>query len=426
MADLQKIVEHLSGLSILEAADLSKMLKERWSAKSNSGGALLFDDRKRTRMEPLQRGDGLFQFYDECGRPGYDEFRSIVNGWLAEMPAEERNDLITRMKNGGDQAFRTSLCELSVHAYLLRCGYKVAVHPRVPESSKRPDFAVADKDGKVLTYVEVTTVNPPREHDADVNRENPVYNAIDKAALPPGSCLGYRLIRAGKHSPALRPLTAEIERWARDNVETAKKEEVSKRFTAGEWVIELDLYAGGDSSDPAPGAIGVVDMKGGIITAREDLRDALDEKSHRYGKLDAPYLIVVADAKDQLFTKESIDAALTDAVLGDEIIQFQGGKAYATRARNGFWHGENGAQNRNVSGVLLLPETGLWRLREEKWQPVLAVNPWAEHRLPPELKRLRRFEAEDNRWAARDGERFADILGLPTPWPPNEPDRADS
>jgi hypothetical protein len=40
---------------------------------------VLFEDRPRTRMEPLGRGEGLFEFYDSCARPGYDEFRSIVN-----------------------------------------------------------------------------------------------------------------------------------------------------------------------------------------------------------------------------------------------------------------------------------------------------------------------------------------------------------
>jgi hypothetical protein len=213
----------------------------------------------------------------------------------------------------------------------------------------------------------------------------------------------------------MKPLVADIEKWARDNVETAKKEEVSKRFTAGEWVIELDLYAGGDESDPAPGAIGVADLRGGIITAHQDLRKALDEKSKRYGTLDAPYLIVVADAKDQLFTKESIEAALTDAVLGDEIIQFQGGKARITRAKNGFWHGKNGPRNRHVSGVLLLPRTDLWKLREDKWQPILATNPWAERALPPELRTLQRFEAEGDRWRLQEGKAFADVLGMPTP-----------
>ena len=125
MADLQKIVDDLSELSVVEAADLSKMLKEKWSgAGSGSRPAMLFEDRKRTRMEPLRRDESLFQFYDNCARSGYDEFRSMVNGWLAEMPETERGELITRMQNGGDREFGTALCELAVHAFLLRSGCK--------------------------------------------------------------------------------------------------------------------------------------------------------------------------------------------------------------------------------------------------------------------------------------------------------------
>jgi len=422
MADLPKIVDDLSKLTVLEAADLVRMLEEKW-AGAGYRLTVLFEDRQRTRVEPLRRGEGLFPFYDDCARGGYDQFRSIVNTWLAEIPRTERAELITRMQNGGDREFGSSLCELTVHAFILRSGCKVLVHPQVPGSSKHPDFAATDQDGNVLAYVEVTTVNPPAAQEGEVNRENPVYNAIDAAKLPAGLRLGYRLVRAGKNSPALRPLVAQIERWACDNVETAKKEEVSQKFTASDWVIELDLYVGGGDRDPEPRAIGIADMRGGIITLHQDLRKALDEKSLRYGTLNVPYLIVVADAKGQLFGKNSIDSALTQTIFGDEIVQFRDGKAQlATHAPNGFWHGEKGLQNQHVSGVLLLPETGLWRLREEKFQPVLAINPWAEHPLPAALRTLLRFEAENERWVFRDGQRLADVLCMPTPWPPDEID----
>ena len=305
MADLQKIVDALSKLTVLEAADLAKMLEEQWGgAGSGDGVTVLFEDRPRTRMEPLGRGEGLFEFYDSCARPGYDEFRSIVNAWLAEMPAEALGELISRMRNGGDREFRSALCELAVHAFIVRSGYKAVVHPHVPGSTKRPDFAATDKDGNVVAYVEVTTVNPPNSQTAEVNRENPVYNAIDAAKLLAGTCLGYRLVRAGKSSPALRPLVGDVERWARENAEAAKLGTVSRRFTAGEWVIELDLYAGGSGSGPGSKAIGVADMRGGLITPHKDVRDALDDKSDQYGALNVPYLIVVADAKDQLFGKD--------------------------------------------------------------------------------------------------------------------------
>jgi hypothetical protein len=53
--------------------------------------------------------------------------------------------------------------------------------------------------------------------------------------------------------------------------------------------------------------------------------------------------------------------------------------------------------------------------REEKWQPVLSVNPWAERPLQDALRTMNRFEADNGRWAFREGKRFADIIGLPDP-----------
>jgi hypothetical protein len=419
MANVQKIVEDLSKLTVLEAAELAEMLRQRWSA--GDGSEKLFEDRQRTRMDPLGRGEELFEFYDTCGRHGYDEFRSIVNAWLAEMPMEARAELITRMRDGGNREFQSALCELVVHAFLVRSGYKVVLHPDVPGSTKHPDLAATDQEGNVVAYVEVTTVNPPDKQAAELNRENPVYNAIDAAKLPAGCCLGYRLVRAGKSSPPLRTLVADIERWVRENEEAAKVGEVSRRFKSGDWEIELDLYAGGSNPEPTSNAIGAADMRGGVITPHQDLRGALDEKSDRYGKPSVPYLIVVADAKDQFFGKDSTKLAITDAVLGDEIVKVQeGGKAQMARAKNGFWHGARGPRKQHVSGVLLLPGTGLWKLREEKGQPILAVNPWADHSLPEGLKTLTRFEAKDDQWVLHVGKLFADILGMPKPWPPVE------
>lgn len=422
MANLQKIVDDLSKLSVLEAAEFVKMLEGKWAGAAGPQGAtVLFEDRKRTRTEPLRRGESLFEFYDSCASPGYDEFRSLVNGWLMQLPAEDRDKLISRMRYGGDREFGSSLSELSLHPFILGSGYRASIHPEVPGSTNRPDYAATDPTGATQAYVEVTTVNPPDAQGREKNRENPVYNAIDAAKIPAGSAFGYKLVRAGKNSPPLKPLVADIERWARENADAAKTKLVNKTFTTGDWIVDLDLYSGGSNPEPGVHAIGVVDMGGGIISPHKDLREALRDKSKKYGKLDKPYLIAVADGKDQLFSKDSINSALTDAVLGDEIVQFQNGTPQLTRAENGFWYGPDGPRNRHVSGVLLLPETGLWKLREEKWQPVLAVNPWAEQPLPDALRKMRRFELEDGRWVLKEGEQFANLVGVPDPWPPAEP-----
>jgi Ribosomal protein L7/L12 dimerisation domain len=269
MVDLQKIVDDLSKLTVLEAADLAKMLEEKWSGSgSEPASTVLFEDRERTRKEPLRRGETLFEFYDSSARPGYDEFRSVVNAWLAQMPADDRNELISRMRYGGDREFGASLAELSLHAFILGSGCRANPHPEVPGTTKRPDYAATDQAGALLGYVEVTTVNPPAAEEAEKNRENRVYNAIDAAKIPAGSTLGYNLVRAGKNSPALGPLVADVERWARDNAEATKTKEVSKTFTAGDWIVDLDLYSGGSNPDPPTQAIGVAQLRGVVIEPR--------------------------------------------------------------------------------------------------------------------------------------------------------------
>src|SRR5260370_32377431 len=40
---------------------------------------------------------------------------------------------------------------------------------------------------------------------------------------------------------------------------------------------------------------------------------------------------------------------------------------------------------------------------EERWQPVLALNPWAERPLPDALRTMNRFEADNGRWIFREG-----------------------
>ena len=40
MADLQKIVNDLSGLTVLEAADLAKMLEEKWGVSAAAAVAV--------------------------------------------------------------------------------------------------------------------------------------------------------------------------------------------------------------------------------------------------------------------------------------------------------------------------------------------------------------------------------------------------
>jgi large subunit ribosomal protein L7/L12 len=67
MADLQKIVDELSGLTVLEAADLAKMLEEKWGvsaaaavavAAGPAGGAAAPPDEEKTEFNVVLAAAG--------------------------------------------------------------------------------------------------------------------------------------------------------------------------------------------------------------------------------------------------------------------------------------------------------------------------------------------------------------------------------
>ena len=68
MADLARIVEDLSSLTVLEAADLAKMLEERWgvsaaaavamAAPAGGGGAAAPAEEEKTEFDVILTGDG--------------------------------------------------------------------------------------------------------------------------------------------------------------------------------------------------------------------------------------------------------------------------------------------------------------------------------------------------------------------------------
>src|SRR5262249_42728881 len=128
----------------------------------------------------------------------------------------------------------------------------------------------------------------------------------------------------------------------------------------------------------------------------------------------------VADAKKQLFGCSSVRETLSEALWGDETVQVRGGKeATLTSRKNGFWGQPGAPRNVHVSGVLLFPDSGIWGLRSGELQPVLAIYPFASQPLPSFFQSLHHFEAEGEKWIFRAGRNFADIIGLPAPWPPD-------
>jgi len=101
MADLQKIVDELSGLTVLEAADLAKMLEEKWGVSAaaavavaagpaGAGGAAAVEEKTEFDVILAAAGDKKIEVIKEVRAItglGLKEAKDLVEG--APKPVKE-------------------------------------------------------------------------------------------------------------------------------------------------------------------------------------------------------------------------------------------------------------------------------------------------------------------------------------------------
>ncbi len=386
--------------------------------------AEIFVKKERTRVEPKKQGEGDFEFYNSSARPEYDTYRALVNSWLSEMPEAGHAEMVARCQTGTDLQYKAALAELTAHAALKRQGYSMDLHPTCGHPTRKPDFRVRKSDRTPVAIVEVTTFTPASPEIAQSRRDADVHNALDKARLPESWRLGLDIVEHGDKPASLNRIRAEVEKWAVEAVGNDPMAMPSKTFDYEGWSIELTLYGGFKTGGPIEHAI--ASSMGNIreIKPALEIRQAVESKGSRYGAMSDPYLIVVADCKDELPGGKHNGTALVEAMFGDIITRASkdaAGKTVVTDVRqaNGYWGLPDKPKHCNVSGVFLMPKPHLWDLREERWQPLLVRNPWAERPLPEDFLPLPGFKhVKDAEYAPTEGDVLADILDLPAVWPP--------
>ena len=383
---------------------------------------MLFEAKQRTRTAPKKPGEGEFAFYDSSARPEYDLYRDLVNGWVAELPEADRAEIIARFQKGDSLQYQAALAELTIHAALKRQGYNVRLHPTCGHPTRKPDFEVQNAETKPVAILEVTTFNPAVDEVAQGKRDAAVYNALDKAKLPAGWRIGLDIVKHGEKPASLSKICKAVETWAAEVAGDDPIAMPTKMFDADDWSIEITLYGGYDKDIPAERVIATSMGDVRIIKPHEEIRQAVQSKGSRYGTMTMPYLIVVVDCKDELWGGHIGDAAL-EAMFGTIVTSVWKDKNDKSvmkdrRAADGYWGTADAPKHRDLSGILILPKPHLWDLRDNRWQPILLCNPWAEQPLPDDLLPLPGFECKPGHFAPKDGAKLADLLGLPPVWPP--------
>ena len=382
----------------------------------------LFEEGTRSHLFGRRPGEGLYWYYGVSGRRGFDEFRALVNFWISEMPADEAERAVAEMQSGSDMQFEATLLEVMTHATLLRLGYRVECHPPLA-NGRRPDFLALNSDGRPFFYVETTTINPPSSDVSADNREASVQKAIGNANIARDLCFGYSLERSTISSPRLNRLVRDVECWAQENTEAARRlESIVKLFEIDGWCIELSLHALSVPTE-LPSRIAATSGEVRWLSPAADIRKRAEAKARAYGDVGLPLVLVVADRTDSLgIGVRALETELTEALLGDEVHTEQLDRAGNLRTslvrRGGLWFSGGKPTNRNLSAMLVLRDAQLWNLRSSRGHELAAFNPWADIPLQAAHFPLRHYRADAYTWRAYEGRVLADVLDLPEPWPP--------
>jgi large subunit ribosomal protein L7/L12 len=121
MADLQSLVDQLSSLTVLEAADLSKMLEEKWGVSAAAavaapaaagGGAAAPAAEEKTEFDVILTGDGgkkinVFKAVRAITNLGLTEAKALVEGAPKAVKEGVSKDEAEKLKKQLEEAGAT-------------------------------------------------------------------------------------------------------------------------------------------------------------------------------------------------------------------------------------------------------------------------------------------------------------------------------
>jgi hypothetical protein len=92
----------------------------------------LFDDRDRSDTAYIRTDETMFEFIDRIARPGLAVARKTLNGWLRRWPADDQQELRSRLMAKDQTNFTGAFWELYLHEAHLRLGFEIERDPTLP------------------------------------------------------------------------------------------------------------------------------------------------------------------------------------------------------------------------------------------------------------------------------------------------------
>ncbi len=388
------------------------------------GNNLLFYEKERQDIRPKAFIEGEYHYLDRSGRPECANIRNIMNRWISKYPDEHRSELICRLSSGDERQFAAASFELLLFACIYSLGYKVQVHPSLPNGSpKRPDFLVRDLNGNLFFLEAVLASEGGRRLVSIQMIKNAVLHSIEKIDSP-----NFFLCINESGNPAKSPRTGQLRRkleeWLKglnpDLVADNYEKDIPFPIFSWEedgWLIKFEAVPKKPNArGKGQQVIGaqMEDVK--ALNIWESLRDVIKGKGRDYGQLPQPLLVAANVDTNPI---DRIDEV--QALFGQEEFVFPINSSdtpfrpVMRRRPNGLWNGPKGEQYTRVSGVWIFNMVNFWNASFRN--ATLYYNPWAEHDLAEDLSLLDHAKLVGHEIKWFKGKSPRELLELPAGWP---------
>ena len=138
----------------------------------------LFDDIDREPATSMSNLYSAFVALNKDGSPGAQDLRDRLESWFRKFPSDGQKDLRMRFRSRLHDAHDGAFFELFLHELMIKLGFKLEVHPTLPNSTDHPDFLVSD--GSRCCYLEAATTGRRFGPFTLTNAEQEVKEELEK------------------------------------------------------------------------------------------------------------------------------------------------------------------------------------------------------------------------------------------------------
>ena len=382
----------------------------------------IFDDANRDDNSYKQNQEPYFQFYNRCSNAVAKNVRNLLESCFRNYSDQEQEELRARIRSGDDRHFQSAVFELLLHEIMMRAGYQLEPHPRLPNgSASRPDFLVTGKDGESFYLEAVLAAMSTDDDRAAQLRKNVVYDYLSRnphglflvnlyedgnpATQPSGRGL-LRVIHSWLDSLDHNSLRKQLEQCGPDSMPAIEWSHEDWSLVIKAWPLEASRVGLSEN------LIGVFPTQGGWINAWTPIRDSVKLKNSKYGDLDRPLVVAV---NFDGFVLDRIDEV--QALFGQEQFMFkvEDGHHWMERAKNGVWNGPHGPQCKRVTGVWIFDNLSASGIRDKRH--TIYINPSSNFEFPRALLRFPHALVKDQKLKWYEGITLNELFELNEDWP---------